>query len=213
MDRRSRDLQSRISDVRRRLRAMRTVTNTSSAQIEGGETVIDEDGGLIFGSGGRLTLGGSTIADSTGEPIISREGVLSVDSFMVYGDVLSASDYLFQREVFEIAVVDTTEVGSLIAPVEMNFPDWSSSALADYSITLNTRIPSINSNKVTVYLNGKPVARPRSNSIGDVYLNSFVTRRHYPDDPTPTIEVVVDEEVLPTIESVVRITTSGVYTA
>lgn len=213
MHRRSKDLQSRISDVRRRLRAMRTVTNTASSQISGGETIIDEDGGLIFGSGGRLTLGGSTISNSLGEPIISRDGVLDVDSFTVYGDVLSASDYLFQREVFEIGIVNTTEVGPLITTVPLKFPDWSSSALVNYRVTLNTRISSINSNKITVHINGKPVARPRSNSIGNVYLDSFVTRRHYPEDPAPTIEVRTDEPILPLGESILKITLSGVYTA
>lgn len=207
------DLQSRISDVRRRLRAMRTVTNTASAQISGGETVIDEDGSLIFGSGGRLTLGGSTISNSTGEPILDREGVLNVDYFTVYGDVLSASDYLYQREVFEVVVVDTTEVESFAAPVELNFPDWSSSALVNYSITLNTRISSANSNKITIYLNGKPVARPRSTSIGDVYLNSFVTRRHFPGGPTPIITMGVDEPVLPMDGSGVNVSMAGVYLA
>lgn len=205
------DLQSRISDVRRRLRAMRTVTNTASAQISGGETVIDEDGSLIFGSGGRLTLGGSTISNSVGEPILDREGVLNVDYFTVYGDVLSASDYLFQREVFDEVVVDTTEVGSFAAPVTLDFPDWSSSALVNYHITLNTRISSANSNKVTIYLNGKPVARPRSTSIGDVYLNSFVTRRHFPEGPTPTVTMEVDEPVLPMVGSGVNVSMAGVY--
>lgn len=205
------DLQSRISDVRRRLRAMRTVTNTASAQISGGETVIDEDGSLIFGSGGRLTLGGSTISNSAGESILDREGVLNVDYFTVYGDVLSASDYLYQREVFEVDAVDTTEVGSFAVPVPLNFPDWSSSALVNYTITLNTRISSANSNKITIYLNGKPVARPRSTSIGDVYLNSFATRRHFPDGPTPTITMEVDEPVLPMVGSGVNVSMSGVY--
>lgn len=213
MHRRSKDLQSRISDVRRRLRAMRTVTNTASSQISGGETIIDEDGSLIFGSGGRLTLGGSTITNSSGEPIIGSDGVLDVDSFTVYGDVLSASDYLFQREVFEIGLVDTIEVGPLITPVPLEFPDWSSSALVNYRVTLNTRISSINSNKITVHINSKPVARPRSNSIGNVYLDSFVTRRHYPEDPAPTIEVRTDEPILPLGESILKITLSGVYTA
>ena len=207
------DLQSRISDVRRRLRAMRTVTNTASAQISGGETVIDEDGSLIFGSGGRLTLGGSTISNSIGEPILDREGVLNVDYFTVYGDVLSASDYLFQREVFEVVVIDTTEVGSFAAPVSLSFPDWSSSALVNYHITLNTRISSANSNKITIYLNGKPVARPRSTSIGDVYLNSFVTRRHFPGGPTPTITMQVDEPVLPMDGAGVNVSMAGVYLA
>lgn len=207
------DLQSRISDVRRRLRAMRTVTNTASAQISGGETVIDEDGSLIFGSGGRLTLGGSTISNSTGEPILDREGVLNVDYFTVYGDVLSASDYLFQREVFEVVVADTTEVGSFEAPAALNFPDWSSSALVNYNITLSTRISSANSNKITIYLNGKPVARPRSTSIGDVYLNSFVTRRHFPGGPAPTITMEVDEPVLPTVGARVNVSMAGVYLA
>lgn len=205
------DLQSRINDVRRRLRAMRTVTNTASAQISGGETVIDEDGSLIFGSGGRLALGGSTISNSAGEPILDREGVLNVDYFTVYGDVLSASDYLYQREVFEVDAVDTTEVGSFSVPVSLDFPDWSSSALVNYTITLNTRISSANSNKITIYLNGKPVARPRSTSIGDVYLNSFVTRRHFPEGPTPTITMEVDEPVLPMVGAGVNVSMAGVY--
>lgn len=213
MYRRSKDLQSRISDVRRRLRALRTVTNTASAQISGGETIIDEDGSLIFGSGGRLTLGGSTVSNSSGESIISSDGVLDVDSLTVYGDVLSASDYLLQREVFEIELVDTPEVGPFIAPVLLNFPDWSSSALVNYHITVNTRISSINSNKLTVYINSKPVARPRSSSIGNVYLDSFVTRRHYPEDSSPTVEVRMSEPVLPLGESILKVTLSGVYTA
>ena len=213
MHRRSKDLQSRIGDVRRRLRAMRTVTNTASAQISGGETIIDEDGSLIFGSGGRLALGGSTITDSAGAPIIGSDGVLDVDSLNVYGDVLSASDYLLQREVFEIGLVDTTEVGPFIAPVSLNFPDWSSSALVNYRVTINTRISSINSNKITVYINSKPVARPRSSSIGNVYSDIFVTRRHYPEGPSPTVEVRTDEPVLPLGESMLKITLSGVYTA
>lgn len=213
MDRRSRDLQSRISDVRRRMRAMRTVTNTASAQISGGETVIDEDGSLIFGSGGRLTLGGSTISNSMGEPIINREGVLIVDSFTAYGDVLSATDYLLQREVFEMVAVNTPDVAPFSLTVPLNFPDWSSSALVNYRITLNTRISSANSNKIIVYLNGKPVARPRSTSIGDVYLNSFVTRRHFPGGSSPTITMEVDEPVLPMEGSGVNIAMAGVYLA
>lgn len=213
MHRRSKDLQSRIGDVRRRLRAMRTVTNTASAQISGGETIIDEDGSLIFGSGGRLALGGSTISNSSGEPIIGSDGVLDVDSLTVYGDVLSASDYLLQREVFDIGLVDTTEVGPFIAPVPLHFPDWSSSALVNYRVTINTRISSVNSNKITVYINSKPVARPRSSSIGNVYSDSFVTRRHYPEGPSPTVEVRMDEPVLPLGASMLKITLSGVYTA
>lgn len=213
MERRSRDLQSRINDVRRRLRSMRTVTNTASAQISGGETIIDSDGSLFFGSGGRLVLGGSTISDEVGNPIISSEGNLSVESLTVYGDVLSAYDYLYQRESFMDTLVDSSEVGPLSMLTNLSFPDWSSSALVTYYLDIRTRIDAVNSNKVIVRINGKPVARPRSDITGNIEMHSYVTRRMYPGSPSITVEVEIDGNTLPTSDSLLRIKTAGVYTA
>ena len=106
MSQRSSSLQSRLRDIEQRLRAMRTVTNTASAEISGGETIIDRDGSLIFSDGGSLVLGGKTIATSDDRLLLDESGNLDVDTLMVYGDVLSVRDYLRQREAIHLTVVD-----------------------------------------------------------------------------------------------------------
>lgn len=213
MDRRSRSLQARLDDIRRRFRAMRTVSNTASSEISGGETVIDEDGSLIFKDGGRLTLGGSAIVGADGSPLIDENGNLTVDSLTVYGDILSAEDYLLQREAIDITVVDTLSVESIDITEPLEFPDWASSALVTYYIEVSTRIRSPESNNVMIKLNGKPVSRPRSDTLGNVSTVVAISRGMVPETPNVHVEVEINDDIFPTSTSKMLVTIGGVFTA
>lgn len=203
----------RITDFRRRLNAMRTVTNTASSQISGGETIIDQDGGVSFRDGGQLVLGSSSIITSRGESIISESGDLTVDSLNVYGDVLSAQDYLYQREVASRVIVDTDEAWTRHDTVDVDFPDWASSMLATVNIYLSQRISTPRSNKVLIQLNGKPVARPRSNELGDILVDSSITRTILPENPNLTVSTVIGDSLSPTDTARITIKVSGVFSA
>lgn len=213
MERRSQSLHSRLNNVKRRLREMRTVTNTASAEISGGETVIDADGSIYFLDGGRLVLGSSTVSTLAGTPLINGTGDLSVDSLTVYGDVLSAADYMYQREIIDYTVVDTDTIESMSTEVDLEFPDWSSTALVTFYVYIDTRIRTPNTNSVLVKINGKPVARPRSDSIGNVQLSSTVVRRVLPDNPTVKIDVELTDDTFPTGKPRLKIALGGVYSA
>lgn len=211
MNQRSRSLQARLSDIEQRLRAMRTVTNTASAEISGGETIIDEDGSLIFADGGSLVLGSEYIGASGGRKILDEAGNLNVDSLMVQGDVLSARDYLFQREGIDNVVIDDTVVGTTQRELVLGFPDWASSAMVTYNIHINTRIRGRNTNSVLITLNGKPVSRPKSDEHGNIYLRAAVVRRVLPDSPTIKVGVLFSEETIPVADPRILITMGGVY--
>lgn len=213
MERRSQSLQSRLNNVKRRLREMRTVTNTASAEISGGETVIDADGSIYFLDGGRLVLGSSTVSTLAGTPLINGTGDLSVDSLTVYGDVLSAADYMYQRETIDYTVVDTDTIESMSTEVDIEFPDWSSTALVTFYVYIDTRVRTPNTNNVLVKINGKTVARPRSDSIGNVQLSSTVVRRVLPDNPTVKIDVELTDDTFPTGKPRLKIALGGVYSA
>lgn len=213
MERRSQSLQSRLNNVKRRLREMRTVTNTASAEISGGETVIDADGSIYFLDGGRLVLGSSTVSTLAGTPLINGTGDLSVDSLTVYGDVLSAADYMYQRETIDYTVVDTDTIESMSTEVDLEFPDWSSTALVTFYVYIDTRVRTPNTNNVLVKINGKTVARPRSDSIGNVQLSSTVVRRVLPDNPTVKIDVELTDDTFPTGKPRLKIALGGVYSA
>lgn len=213
MNQRSRSLQTRLSDIEQRLRAMRTVTNTASAEITGGETIIDEDGSLLFADGGSLVLGSSSISASGGRKIIDEEGNLDVDSLTVHGDVLSARDYLYQREGIDIVVMDETVPETTVREVELGFPDWASSAMTTVSIHVNTRVKGRNANSLLITLNGKPVARPRSDEQGNISLRSSVVRRVFPESPTIRLGVSLTEETVPVADPRIMVTMGGVYSA
>lgn len=213
MNQRSRSLQARLSDIEQRLRAMRTVTNTASAEITGGETIIDVDGSLLFADGGRLVLGSSSIGTSGDRKIIDEEGNLDADSLTVHGDVLSARDYLYQREGIDIVVMDETVPETTIREVELGFPDWSSSAVVTISIHVNTRVKGRNTNALLITLNGKPVARPRSDEQGNISLRSSVVRRVFPETPTIRLGVTLTEETVPVADPRIMVTMGGVYSA
>lgn len=213
MERRSQSLQSRLNNVKRRLREMRTVTNTASAEISGGETVIDADGSIYFLDGGRLVLGSSTVSTLAGTPLINGTGDLSVDSLTVYGDVLSAADYMYQRETIDYTVVDTDTIESMSTEVDLEFPDWSSTALVTFYVYIDTRVRTPNTNNVLVKINGKTVARPRSDSIGNVQLSSTVVRRVLPDNPTVKVDVELTDDTFPTGKPRLKIALGGVYSA
>lgn len=213
MNQRSRSLQTRLRDIEQRLRAMRTVTNTASAEITGGETIIDEDGSLLFADGGSLVLGSSSISASGGRKIIDEEGNLDVDSLTVHGDVLSARDYLYQREGIDIVVMDETVPETTVREVELGFPDWASSAMTTVSIHVNTRAKGRNANSLLITLNGKPVARPRSDDQGNISLRSSVVRRVFPESPTIRLGVSLTEETVPVADPRIMVTMGGVYSA
>ena len=213
MNQRSRSLQTRLSDIEQRLRAMRTVTNTASAEITGGETIIDVDGSLLFADGGSLVLGSSSISASGGRKIIDEEGNLDVDSLTVHGDVLSARDYLYQREGIDIVVMDETVPETTVREVELGFPDWASSAMTTVSIHVNTRVKGRNANSLLITLNGKPVARPRSDEQGNISLRSSVVRRVFPESPTIRLGVSLTEETVPVADPRIMVTMGGVYSA
>lgn len=213
MNQRSRSLQARLSDIEQRLRAMRTVTNTASAEITGGETIIDVDGSLLFADGGRLVLGSSSIGTSGDRKIIDEEGNLDADSLTVHGDVLSARDYLYQREGIDIVVMDETVPETTVREVELGFPDWASSAMVTTSIHVNTRVKGRNTNALLITLNGKPVARPRSDEQGNISLRSSVVRRVFPETPTVRLGVTLTEETVPVADPRIMVTMGGVYSA
>lgn len=213
MNQRSRSLQTRLRDIEQRLRAMRTVTNTASAEITGGETIIDVDGSLLFADGGSLVLGSSSISASGGRKIIDEEGNLDVDSLTVHGDVLSARDYLYQREGIDIVVMDETVPETMVREVELGFPDWSSSAVVTTSIHVNTRVKGMNTNALLITLNGKPVARPRSDEQGNISLRSSVVRRVFPETPTIRLGITLTEESVPVADPRIMVTMGGVYSA
>lgn len=210
--RKSRSLQNRLNNLESRLHAMSTVTNTSSAEISGGETVIDEDGSLYFMDGGTLYLGSSSVKTSDSRDLIDSSGNLYVDSLTVYGDILSSRDYVYQREPIDEVIVDTSEVASKSLVFDIEFPDWASTALVTFSFRISTRIESVNSNKLLITLNGKPVARPRSNDLGDIELSSSVIRRIYPENLSTRISVELDEESVPSSTPRMLITLGGVFT-
>lgn len=209
---RSESLQARLSDVERRLREMRTVTNTASAEISGGETIIDEDGSVYFLDGGRLRLGGSSIETTSGKTIISPEGHLTADSVVVYGDVLSARDHKYQRETFEEEIISTNVVQSVDEEFSLEFPDWSSSAMVVVNIRIATRVGSINSNPLLVTLNGKPIARPRSDYLGNIVLSTSVVRKVLPDRPSLRLSAVFAEDTVPFISPEMIVKVGGLYT-
>lgn len=213
MSQRSSSLQNRLRDIEQRLRAMRTVTNTASAEISGGETIIDRDGSLIFSDGGSLVLGGKTIATSDDRLLLDESGNLDVDTLMVYGDVLSVRDYLRQREAIHLTVVDDHTPESMTREVVLGFPDWASSAMVIFDIYLNTRTRSRGTNTMLVTLNGKPVARPRSDENGNVILRSTVVRRVTPDLPTIRVGVAMDEPTVPVADPRLSVEASGVFSA
>lgn len=211
MQQRSGTLQDRLNDIERRLRTFRTVTNTASAEITGGETVIDEDGSIIFSDGGTLRLGGSSIQTYEGSSIIDSEGNLHADSLEVHGDVLSASDYLYQRETIDSEVINTTDISSIDREVDLGFPDWSSTALAVFDVYVNSRFRGTYSNPMTVYLNGKPIARPKTDELGNIVLDSSVVRRITPEHPAIRITVDVSGEVVPVDSPAIRVKIGGVF--
>lgn len=208
---RSESLQARLADVERRLRAMRTVTNTASAEIAGGETIIDENGSIYFLDGGRLRLGGSSIITSDGKTILDTEGNLTADSVVVYGDVLSARDYRFQRETFEEIVLSSNVIQSIDEEVTLGFPDWSSSASVVTTIRITARVGSTESNPLLISLNGKPIARPRTDSLGNITLDTSVTRRVLPERPSLRLSIVFEEDTVPTAVPEMYVKMGGVF--
>lgn len=211
MNQRSQSLQTRLDDIEDRLRSMRTVTNTASAEISGGETVIDVDGTLTFSDGGQLFLGSSSIQTADGRNIIDPEGNLTVDSLVVYGDILSARDYLYQREGINSDVIDTQVVESIYQEIEVGFPDWASSAMVSFDIYINTRVKSVSSNPLVVTLNGKPVSRPKSDQRGNISNNTSVVRRVSPDQPIMRIGVDFSEGTVPVGDPKIHVTIGGVF--
>lgn len=211
MNQRSQSLQTRLDDIEERLRSMRTVTNTASSEISGGETVIDDDGTLIFSDGGQLFLGSSSIQTKDGQDIIDPQGNLNVDSLVVYGDVLSARDYLYQREGIYSTVVDTQVVESASQELEVEFPDWASSAMISFDIYVNTRVKSVDSNPLLVSINGKPVTRPKSDQRGNVSSNTSVVRRVTPNQPMIKIDIDFREDTIPVGDPRMYVVIGGVF--
>lgn len=211
MQQRSGSLQNRLSDIESRLRSMRTVANTASAEISGGETVIDEDGSIFFSDGGRLSLGSSSIQSSTGEMMIDPEGNLSVDSLVVYGDILSASDYLYQREAIEAEIISTDIIEPVVSETTLGFPDWASSALVTFTIYVRARFNEIDSNPMLISLNGKPIARPRTDQLGNLEIDASVVRRVSPDTPNIRVNIDLSGTSVPTASPTISIKIGGVY--
>lgn len=211
MQQKSGSLQARLDDIERRLRSFRTVTNTASAEITGGETVIDEDGSIIFSDGGRLVLGESSIKSYDGTELIDSDGNLKVDSLIVYGDVLSASDYHYQREAIEDDIVNTNVIAPIDQRTELEFPDWSSSALVVFTVYIKARFRNSEHNPLTIYLNGKPISRPKSDVLGNVILDSTVVRRMSPENPTIHLTIDITDDVAPVADPEIRVSIGGVY--
>lgn len=210
---RSETLKTRLADVERRLKAMRTVTNTASAEISGGETIIDDEGSLIFEDGGRLRLEGSVIETTTGKTLIDSGGNLVADSVIIYGDVLSARDYMLQRETIEETLIDTELINTTKLDYTLDFPDWASKASIVATIAVNSRVRTREGNPLLVSFNGKPVSRPRTDSVGNVMVSTSVVRRVLPDNPEIRISLTFSEETVPSASPKMRVKLGGVYTA
>ena len=193
---RANTLQSRLFNIETRLRAMNTVTNTASSEISGGETIIDENGSLIFHSGGTLVIGNSSISSGDAE-IITSDGNLVADTVTISGDVLSASDYDKQREATRTVLLSTDVVGSTSINHELEFPDWASYASVWTNVVLRTRVRTPNSNPVLITVNGSPLARPRSSDIGDVQTDVTGFRRITPDNPYVRVAITMAEDSVP----------------
>ena len=212
MANRNSSLQVRLSNIETRLRAMRTVTNTASSEVAGGETIIDTDGTLIFSDGGRLRIGGSSVRSSSGNYIIDPDGNLSVDSLEVHGDILSSKDYLFQREVLNPIALSQTNIENAEHEISLDFPDWSSRATITVNVKVDTRFQELDANPIVFTINGKVFMRPKTSLTGDVIAEASVVRRILPEQPVIRLGVGVSGEIAPTQGEGITIEMSGVYT-